>query len=456
MQPLTCFKAYDVRGRVGVDLTCEIAARIGRAFAQVMGARVVVLGRDARASSPDLALAVAQGLIAAGADVIDLGLCGTEEVYFATSHFGADGGVMVTASHNPIGDNGMKLVGAGSVPLDPGTDMARIRDVAERRDFDPVPTAGRMRAGGADVRSAYVARVLSFADLRALRPLTILVNAGNGAAGPTFDAIAAALGAQGALLRFVRMHHDPDPAFPHGVPNPMLAENQGVTGQAVVAAQADFGVAWDGDFDRCFLFDDKGRFVPGEYVVGLLAKAFLARDKGAVIVHDPRVIWNTQDIVGKGGGRAVLARTGHNFQKRAMRDHDAVYGGEMSAHHYFRAFMSCDSGMIPWLMVAGLISEGGQSLAQILSDRILAFPSSGEINFKVASPGAVVARVRAVLEPEAEEGDDRDGLSLTFADWRMNLRASNTEALLRLNVEARGDAGLVRAGVARIRAIIQS
>ncbi len=304
------------------------------------------------------------------------------------------------------------------------------------------------------IRADFVARVLSFVDLAALRPLKILVNAGNGAAGPTFDAIAAALAAKAAPLQFIRLHHTPDGSFPHGIPNPLLPENQPVTAQAVRAAGADMGVAWDGDFDRCFFFDATGAFVPGEYVVGLLAETFLAKEPGAAIVHDPRVIWNTQDLVARAGGRAIAAPTGHAFLKQALRDTGAVYGGEMSAHHYFRDFMCCDSGMIPWLLVAELIGRSGKSLAELLATRRAAFPSSGEINFRVADVPATVARIEQVYAPLAQGRDDLDGLSLDFGDWRFNLRASNTEPLLRLNVEARGRQDLVDQGVAEISALI--
>lgn len=448
---LTCFKAYDIRGRLGVDLDAGIAGRVGRAFGKALAARTVVLGRDCRASSAELAGAVAAGLAEAGVRVLDLGLCGTEEVYFATDHLGADGGICVTASHNPMDYNGMKMVGRGAAPLDPATDMARVKTLAEA-DASTVTTPAATVP--TDVRAAYVARALSFVDPALLAPLRILVNAGNGAAGPTFDALAEGLSAAGAPLTFVRMHHDPDGTFPNGIPNPLLPENQPATAKAVVAEGADFGVAWDGDFDRCFFFDHRGGFIDGEYVVGLLAEAFLAKEPGAAIVHDPRVIWNTEDVIAAGGGRAVKARTGHAYLKAAMRASGAVYGGEMSAHHYFRDFMACDSGMIPWLLVAELVSRRGVPLADLVDARRAAFPSSGEINFRLADAAAAVDRVVALLAPEALARDDTDGLSLTFADWRLNLRRSNTEPLLRLNVEARGDRALVEAGVARVRALI--
>lgn len=452
-RPLTAFKAYDIRGQLGDELDEDVAYRVGRAFAEVLVAKRVVLGRDCRASSTALAGAVARGLTAAGVEVIDLGLCGTEEVYFGTAYHQACGGIEVTASHNPMDYNGMKLVGKGSAPLDPATTMQAIRALAESGEFGP-EHPGQVTAAP-ETRAAYVDRVLRFIDVAALRPLKVLVNAGNGAAGPTFDALAAALAERGAPLEFVRLNHDPDGSFPNGIPNPLLPENQPVTAQAVVTAGADLGVAWDGDFDRCFFFDHQGRFVPGEYVVGLLARVFLAKEPGAVVVHDPRVEWNTRAVIAAEGGQAHRARTGHAFFKQALRETGAVYGGEMSAHHYFRDFMACDSGMIPWLLVAELIGRSGRSLAELLAEARAAFPSSGEINFRVADPAAVIARVEAVLA-EGAEVDRLDGLTLSFPDWRLNLRASNTEPLLRLNVETRGNEQKLASAVPEVSSLISS
>jgi phosphomannomutase len=450
---MSAFKTYDIRGRLGTDLTEAIAHRIARAFATVTGAEAVVLGRDCRESSPALADAVAAGLMAQGVRVLDLGMAGTEEMYFATAHLGAGGGICVTASHNPREYNGMKLVGQGAVPL-PDADFARIRALTESgEDFTRAP--GGAREDRSSVRADYVAHVAGLVG-QGIGPLRLVVNAGNGAAGPTLDALAEGLAKAGARLDLVRMHHDPDGTFPNGIPNPLLPENRPVTAEAVKAAKADFGVAFDGDFDRCFLFDGEGGFVDGEHVVALLAAAHLATEPGATIIHDPRVIWAVQDAVRKGGGRSVLAPTGHIFLKAAMRREGAVYGGEMSAHHYFRGFMACDSGMIPWLLAARLVSQSGRSLTDLVGAMRRDFPSSGEINFRVVDLPAIVARVQVALEPEARSTDRTDGLSLDFGDWRMNLRASNTEPLLRLNVEARGDAGLVAEGVALVRALIEA
>ena len=453
MTRLTCFKAYDIRGRLGIDLDADIAYRIGSAFAETLDAKTVVLGRDVRASSEVLASSVARGLTDAGCNVLDLGLSGTEEMYFATTHFGADGGICVTASHNPMDYNGMKMVRAGSAPLDAATGLSKVQRLAERNAFKSPPASGVARDIAQKARAAYVERVISFADVAALKPLKILVNAGHGTAGPTFDAIAARLTELGAPLNFERLFHEPDGTFPQGIPNPLLTENRPATAEAVISAGADFGVAWDGDFDRCFFFDHTGAFVDGEYVVGLLAEAFLAKELGETIIHDPRIIWNTQDIVAKAGGRAVQSRTGHAFIKQAMRDEKAIYGGEMSAHHYFRDFVYCDSGMIPLLLVAELVSRHGP-LAGLVAGRKAAFPSSGEINFTLDDPTTAIARVRAEFAPQAEAIDETDGLGMSMGNWRFNLRSSNTEPIVRLNVEAQGDANLVRTSVQRVTSLL--
>lgn len=448
---IDCFKAYDIRGRLGIELDEDIAWRVGRAFAR--GRHEVIVGRDSRASSPMLAAALIRGLTEGGANVRDLGLAGTEEMYFATAHYGADGGVEVTASHNPIDYNGMKLVGQGAAPLDPETEFAELAALARSGDFAAVPASGRV-VGFPQARAAYAGAVVDFVDFAALRPLNILVNAGNGTAGPSFDAIAAELARRGAPLNFIRINHEPDAGFPNGIPNPLLPENQPMTADAVRECCADLGVAWDGDFDRCFFFDEGGRFVPGEYIVGLLATVFLQKSPGEGIVHDPRVVLNTRDAIAAAGGRAVQARTGHAFVKQAMRETGAIYGGEMSAHHYFRDFHFADSGMIPWLLIAELLSRRGMRLSELLEERMRAFPSSGEINFRLADPQAAMARVIGHFTPRALRRDDTDGVSLEFADWRFNLRSSNTEPVVRLNVESRGDMALVQARSAEIAALL--
>jgi phosphomannomutase len=440
MQPLTCFKAYDVRGELGVDFDTDIAYRIGRSIAQHFRAKTIVIGRDARKTSPELAAAVAHGINDCGADVLDLGLCGSEEMYWAVTEIGACAGIEVTASHNPINYNGIKIVKSGSRPLDGIKDFEKIRILAESAAWNDGPIRGIIEDVGVEARTKYVNKCLGFVDVTALKPLRIVVNCGNGAAGPTFDAIAGALINKLAPLEFIRVHHEPDHTFPNGIPNPLLPENHATTGDVVVNENADFGVAFDGDFDRCFLFDAHGKFVPGEYVVGLLASIFLEKENGGKIVHDPRVIWNTQDIVAENGGIAIQSKTGHSFIKQTMRAHGAVYGGEMSAHHYFRDFAYCDSGMIPWLLIAELISKTGVNLRDLIADRFEKFPSSGEMNFKVADADKTIKSVMTEYQSIAEL-DTMDGVGLSFSGWRFNLRKSNTEPLVRLNVESRGNAG---------------
>lgn len=452
MTKLTCFKAYDVRGKLGDNLDAEIVYRIGRAFAAVMKPETVVTGRDCRASSEELQEALHHGLRDQGVNIIDLGLCGTEEVYFGTDHFEVGGGLMVTASHNPIDYNGIKMVQSGSRPISSEEGMQAIHDMAAANSFPPVSVQGEVRAG--DCRDAYVERVLSFVNLDALSPMKILVNAGNGSAGPTFDAIAKKMAERGAPIEFIRHHHDADGAFPNGIPNPLLLENQPHTADPVRTHNADMGVAWDGDFDRCFFFDETGGFVDGEYVVSLLAAVFLEKEPGSKIVHDPRVIWNTQKVVKDAGGETVASRTGHALIKAKMREVDALYGGEMSAHHYFRNFMYCDSGMIPWVLIMEYMAITNKPLSALVADMKAAFPSSGEINFRLENPQAAVDAVEATYLPQAASVDRLDGLSLSFDGWRLNLRQSNTEPVIRLNVETAGDKALLDEKTNEIRNVI--
>ncbi|MEM1340733.1 MAG: phosphomannomutase [Pseudomonadota bacterium] len=442
------FKAYDIRGRIGDNLDADLAYRLGRAVARGMAVDTVVTGRDIRASSAELEAALSQGLSDGGCDVISIGLCGTEEVYFATDHLAAGAGVMVTASHNPIDYNGMKLVGAGAAPLSEA-EFRQLEKTTLANAFGPKAT----RKGAIhqkDTRPDYVRHVTGLVDIEALPPVHLVANAGNGCAGPCFDALLAALTGQGAQIKVTRIHHEPDSTFPNGIPNPLLLENQPVTAESVQAAGADLGLAWDGDFDRCFFFDETGAFIPGEYMVGVIAQAVLARHSGARIVHDPRVLWNTRAVVAAAGGEAVVARTGHALIKAAMRKADAAYGGEMSAHHYFRDFMFCDSGHIPWLMVLAAMGQERLGLGQLVAGMRAAFPSSGEINFRVEAPQEIMARLEAQYREMAVNIDHLDGLSMSFAEWRFNLRMSNTEPLLRLNLETRGDAALLQERLAEL------
>ena len=437
-EELTCFKAYDIRGEIDININEAIAYRVGRSVAQHFNSKSIVVGFDARETSPAFAKAVGQGIMDAGSNLIDIGLAGTEEMYWAVSNFSASAGIVVTASHNPTNYNGMKIVKSGSRPLNDNEDFKAIKNLAETEKWAKTDNKGSHLDYSNQARSDYVTKVLSFVNRNKLKPLKIVINSGNGAAGPTFDAIEKKLNTNNPKIEFVRVDHTPDSTFPNGIPNPLLHENHHKTADIVKNVGADFGVAFDGDFDRCFFFDETGKFVAGEYLVGLLASIFLEKEQGATIVHDPRVIWNTQDIVSQKGGKAEQSKTGHAFIKQTMRKHEAVYGGEMSAHHYFRDFAYCDSGMIPWLLVAELVSIKNQSLGDLVKDRVSSFPSSGEINFKVKDADNSISSVLENYQSQAKTLDKTDGFSLIIDDWRFNLRKSNTEPLVRLNIESKG------------------
>jgi len=434
---INCFKAYDIRGRVPDQLNEDIAWRIGRACAEFLSVETMVVGHDIRLSSRSLCDALTRGLTEGGVDVIDIGQCGTEEVYFATSHLKAGGGIVVTASHNPMDYNGMKLVREESRPISGDTGLNDIRRLAEAGNFAPAARTGSVTQQ--DTRPAYIEHLLSYINVGELRPLKLVVNAGNGGAGPVVDALAEKL-----PFELIRVHHQPDGHFPNGVPNPLLEENRAPTIEAIRENGADLGIAWDGDFDRCFFFDETGYFVEGYYIVGLLAQSFLSKQPGSAIIHDPRLTWNTQEICESMGGRAIQCKTGHAFIKERMRKEDAVYGGEMSAHHYFRDFAYCDSGMIPWLLVTELMSQTGKPLSDLVAERQAAFPASGEINRQVEDAAFLLNQVEDRYGKDAVSIDHTDGLSVAFADWRFNLRMSNTEPVVRLNVESRGDPELMR------------
>ncbi|MEX1214283.1 phosphomannomutase CpsG [Saccharospirillum sp.] len=454
MTELTCFGAYDIRGELGVELNTDIAYRIGRAFAAYLNPKTVVVGGDVRETSPELKQAFADGVLDSGANVIDIGLCGTEEVYFATKYLKAEGGCMVTASHNPINYNGMKMVREDSKPISRDTGLDDIRKMAETGEYgEKAAKRGTLKEQGNS--QAYTEHLIGYLDLSDLRPTRLVTNAGNGAAGPSLDRLEAALKAKGAPIELIKIHNEPDGTFPNGIPNPLLHEQQPVTSKAVKEHGADMGIAWDGDFDRCFLWDNEGQFIEGYYIVGLLAEAFLVKQPGSKVVYDPRLTWNTVEIVEANGGEAIMCKSGHAFIKEKMRKEDAVYGGEMSAHHYFRDFAYADSGMIPWLLVVDLLSKKKTSLKALVSERMAKFPSPGEINSKVADADEAMARVYDAYKAEAIAEDHIDGLSLEFAEWRFNLRKSNTEPVIRLNVETRGDKALMEEKTQELLALIR-
>lgn len=444
MSSLTCFKAYDIRGQLGEELNEDIAYRIGRAYGEYLKPQRVIVGGDVRLTSEALKLALANGLQDAGADVYDIGMGGTEEVYFATFHLEMDGGIEVTASHNPMNYNGMKLVRANAQPVSGDTGLLAIKQLAEENAFPSVAESKRGSYQQISVLTEYVDHLLGYVDTATLKPMKLVINSGNGAAGHVIDEIERRFKRDNVPVSFIKVHHQPDGNFPNGIPNPLLPECRADTAKAVLEHQADMGIAFDGDFDRCFLFDEKANFIEGYYIVGLLAEAFLQTHPGSKIIHDPRLSWNTIDIVTQAGGIPVMSKTGHAFIKERMRKEDAIYGGEMSAHHYFRDFAYCDSGMIPWLLVAGLLSSRGKDLSQLVGDRMLSYPASGEINRRLVNPEKLIKQIHAIYGPEATKIDFTDGLSIEFENWRFNLRTSNTEPVIRLNVESKADESVMK------------
>ena len=437
MTKLTCFKAYDIRGKLGTELNEDIAYKVGRAYGQIYQPKTIVVGCDIRLSSEDLKQATIRGLNDAGVNVLDLGMTGTEEVYFGAFHLDVQGGIEITASHNPIDYNGMKLVRENARPIGADSGLKEIQALAESEDFVEVAQKGLIQPY--NIVPEFIDHLMTYINPEKIRPLKLVVNAGNGAAGHVIDAIEAKFKALNVPIEFIKIHHEADGTFPNGIPNPILVENRDSTRNAVLEHGADMGIAWDGDFDRCFLFDEKGQFIEGYYIVGLLAQAFLLKQSGEKIVHDPRLVWNTFNVIEQYQGQAIQSKSGHSYIKEKMREHNAVYGGEMSAHHYFRDFSYCDSGMIPWLLAVSVLSETQQTLSSLVEDMIAKFPCSGEINFKVADTQATIQKIFDHYANQNPVIDYTDGVSLDFGAWRFNVRASNTEPLLRLNIESRAD-----------------
>ncbi|MFP1739643.1 phosphomannomutase CpsG [Lonsdalea quercina] len=444
MSALTCFKAYDIRGELGPELNEDIAYRIGRAYGEFLKPKTIAVGGDVRLTSETLKQALARGLRDAGTDVLDIGMSGTEEIYFATFHLGIDGGIEVTASHNPMNYNGMKLVRENAKPISGDTGLRDVQRLAEENNFGPVDESKRGSYKQISILKEYVDHLMGYVNLSNFkRPMKLVINSGNGAAGHVIDEIEKRFQQAGAPVEFIKVHHEADGSFPNGIPNPLLPECRKDTADAVREYGADMGIAFDGDFDRCFLFDEHAEFIEGYYIVGLLAEAFLQKQPGAKIIHDPRLTWNTIDVVNNAGGVPVMSKTGHAFIKERMRKEDAIYGGEMSAHHYFRDFAYCDSGMIPWLLVAELVAVKGKTLSQQVGDRLLAYPASGEINRKLENAKQKIEKIRAIYEPDAENIDLTDGISIEYPEWRFNLRTSNTEPVVRLNVESKQDSSVM-------------
>ncbi|MCV0379262.1 phosphomannomutase [Nitratireductor sp.] len=446
------FKAYDVRGRIPAEINVPFAYRFSQALKQSLNPGTVVIGHDMRMDSPALAEALTQGLLDSGVAVRPVGRCGTEEVYFHTAASGADAGLMVTASHNPPDYNGIKMVLKGASAATPDNAFNAIEEIM-RSDAVLQPVADYAARGALHDpcdRDAYIERLLNEVAGQNLKPMKIVCHAGNGCAGPIIDLLEKHL-----PFTFIKIDHEPDPRLPNGVPNPLLPEKREKASRAVIEHGADLAIAWDGDFDRCFLYDHKGRFVEGYYLVGMIAQSLLAKNPGSTVLYDPRLTWNTIDVVESAGGVAKACRTGHAYFKQMMREENAIYGGEMSAHHYFRDFAYCDSGMLAWLNVVAELSASGTTLAERLEERIAAYPCSGEINFTVSDAAEVQARISDHYMPQNPEIESQDGLGMVFDDWRFNLRASNTEPLLRLNVETRGDKALLKAKVDELRGMIE-
>lgn len=448
MDRLKSFKAYDIRGKIPDELDAELAYKIGVGFAKLMSPEKVVIGNDVRYSSEALKDAINRGLTDHGVNVIDIGLCGTEMIYYATPAFDADGGIMITASHNPPEYNGMKFVGKGSVPVGYDTGLNEIEKMILNNDLK----IHNLEPGDVDhdnIMSGYLAHLKKFYDSGKMNPFQVVVNAGNGCAGLVLDAIESDL-----PIRMIKLFNEPNSDFPNGVPNPLLTGNRKPTIDAVIKNKANLGVAWDGDFDRCFFFDEKGNFIEGYYIVGLLAKSILKKHPGSKIVHDPRLIWNTIEVVKQSGGEPVVSKSGHAFIKQKMREVNAVYGGEMSAHHYFRENSYSDSGMIPFLLVMQLMSEEKKPLSKLVEEMIEAYPCSGEINSEIKDPKKKLIEVQKKYSDG--KSDLLDGLSVEYNDWRFNLRMSNTEPIIRLNVESRGDIKLLKEKTEELLNIIRS
>lgn len=448
MDKIACFKAYDIRGKVPGELNAQLAYNIGRAFAKFTSAQSVVIGNDIRTSSDELSAALARGLNDSGVDVIDIGLCGTEMIYFGTSFLGTDGGIMITASHNPPEYNGMKFVKRNSVPVSYDSGLKTMEEWILNNDLPPV-SEKKGSVSAQNIMDDFLAKLDTFYDVNKIKPMKVVVNAGNGCVGPALELIEKKLPVQ-----LIKLFMNPDSSFPNGVPNPMIEENRKPTIDAILEHKADLGVAWDGDYDRCFFFDENGTFIEGYYIVGMLAKSILKNNPGGKVIHDPRLTWNTVEAVTASGGEPVLSKSGHAFIKEKMREVNAIYGGEMSAHHYFRENAYSDSGLIPFLLVMQLMSEEGKSLSRLVGEMMKAYPCSGEINSVVDDPKAKIAEIEAMYK-EGGIIDHLDGVSIDYPEWRFNLRMSNTEPILRLNVESRNDENLMKQKTEELLAIIR-
>lgn len=436
MSQIPCFKAYDIRGKVPTELNVDLAYKIGRAYTKYLNCKTIVIGHDVRSSSEDLSKALTNGFLDSGVDVIDIGLCGTEMIYFATSFLKTDGGIMITASHNPAEYNGMKFVKKDSVPVGYDSGLNVIEEIILKEDFLPISSI-KGNYIQKDITNEFINHLHHFFDASKIKQFKVVLNAGNGCVGPILNRLEKIL-----PIKMIKLFFEPDSSFPNGIPNPMLEENRKTTIDAILSNKADLGVAWDGDFDRCFFFDENGNFIEGYYIVGILAKSILKNHTGEKIVHDPRLIWNTIEVVKENNGIPVVSKSGHAFIKQKMREVNAIYGGEMSAHHYFRDNAFSDSGIIPFLLVMQLMSEENKKLSELVDEMMKKYPCSGEINSEIQNPQAKIKEIEEIYKDGKK--DYLDGISIEYPNWRFNLRLSNTEPIIRLNVETRGDEKLLK------------
>ncbi len=448
MAKIPCFKAYDVRGKVPTELNDDLAYKIGRAYKKYLNCKTIVIGHDVRSSSEDLSKALAKGFQDSGVDVIDIGLCGTEMIYFATSFLKTDGGIMITASHNPAQYNGMKFVKKDSVPVGYDSGLNIIEEIILKEDFLPI-SSSQGNYIQKDITKDFIIHLHHFFDIKKIQPFKVVLNAGNGCVGPMLNELEKIL-----PIKMIKLFFEPDPTFPNGIPNPMLEENRKTTIDAVISNKADLGVAWDGDFDRCFFFDENGNFIEGYYIVGILAKSILKNHPNEKIIHDPRLIWNTIEVVNENGGIPIVSKSGHAFIKQKMREVNAIYGGEMSAHHYFRDNAFSDSGIIPFLLVLQLMSEENKTLSELVGEMMKKYPCSGEINSELQNPQAKIKEIESIYKDSKK--DYLDGISIEYPNWRFNLRLSNTEPIIRLNVETRGDKQLLEEKTEKLLRIIRN
>lgn len=436
------FKAYDIRGRIPDELNDEVVKLIGNSFVQFLREKEeiknpIIIGYDVRPTSKKFSEILAKGIIEAGVDIIDIGLTGTDMVYFATATLGAAGGIMITASHNPPEYNGLKLVREDAIPISGDTGLINIKEKVFSGKYYTQEKKGIIKQQ--DVMKEYIEHVINFIDVDKIKPMKVVMNAGNGCAGVALKPLMEKI----PKIEVIKQFWDLDGTFPNGIPNPLLLERRKDTTDKVLETKSDLGVAWDGDFDRCFFFDEKGNFIEGYYLVALFGDFYAKKYPGSKIIHDPRLVWATIEAVEAAGGITVANKSGHTFIKERMRKEDAIYAGEMSAHHYFKDNFYADNGMIPMLLLFQIISESGEKLSDLVKDWMARYPVSGEINVKVKSPKEILGKIEEKYVPQAKKVSKIDGISLEYDNWRFNLRISNTEPVIRLNVETRGNTKLM-------------